>query len=99
MRFLIASLSMLPLAACTIATSDATADALPPVPAECRSEVLAPFTGQPASQELGARMLAASGAKTIRWVPKGGAVTMDFNPYRLTVQLDDSNRVERASCG
>jgi Peptidase inhibitor I78 family len=93
------TLGLLPLAACTIATSDATGDTLPPVPAECRNEVLAQFVGQPASQELGARMLAASGAKTIRWVPNGGVVTMDFSPHRLTVQLDGSNRVERASCG
>ncbi len=44
-------------------------------------------------------MLTASGARTIRWVPKGGVVTMDFNPSRLTVQLDGANRVERANCG
>lgn len=98
MRYLIA-LSLLPLAACTVAQSDATPDTLPPVPAECRNEVLAQFVGQQASQDLGARMLAASGARTIRWVPKGGAVTMDFSPHRLTVQLDGSNRVEHASCG
>ena len=60
----------------------------------CRSEALAQFIGQPASQELGARMLAASGARIIRWVPKGGVVTMDFSPDRLTVQLDGANRVE-----
>lgn len=92
-------LSALPLTACTIATSNQTADALPPVPANCRGETLAQFVGQPASQELGARMLRASGARTIRWVPKGGAVTMDFSPTRLTVQLDSANRVETANCG
>lgn len=92
-------MSLLPLTACTIATSDATGDTLPPIPAQCRSEVLSQFVGQTASQDLGARMLAASGAKTIRWVPKGGMVTMDFNPYRLTVQLDAANRVESANCG
>ena len=96
---LLAMLSLLPLAACTIATSDQTGDGLPPVPANCSNDTLAQFVGQPASQELGERMLRASGARTIRWVPKGGAVTMDFNPTRLTVQLDDSNRVETASCG
>ena len=93
------TLALLPLAACTIATSDATADNMPHVPAACRSEALAQFAGQPASEELGARMLRASGARIIRWVPKGGAVTMDFNPARITVQLDGANRVERASCG
>lgn len=92
-------LTLLPLAACTVATSNQTADALPPVPANCQGEALAQFVGQPASQDLGERMLRASGARTIRWVPKGGAVTMDFNPTRLTVQLDASNRVETANCG
>ena len=91
-------LCSLPLAACTVATSNQTADALPPVPANCSSEALARFVGQPAGDELGSRILRASGARTIRWVPKGGAVTMDFNPTRLTVQLDGANRVESASC-
>lgn len=95
-----AFLFLLPsLAACTVATSHQTADGLPPVPASCNGAVLAQFVGQPASQDLGARMLRASGARILRWVPKGGAVTMDFNPSRLTVQLDGANRVESASCG
>lgn len=91
-------LGLLPLAGCTLAASVQTAG-LPPIPAECRGEALARFIGQAASQELGAEMLRASGARILRWVPKGGVVTMDFNPQRLTVQLDGSNRVERANCG
>jgi hypothetical protein len=98
MRLILAT-ALLPLTACTVAQSHQTGDQLPPVPAECRNEVLAQFNGQAASADLGRRMLAASGARTIRWVPKGGVVTMDFSPHRLTVQLDGSNRVERASCG
>ena len=92
-------LAFMPLAACMVATSDATADSMPAPPANCRGEALSQFTGQPASQDLGQRMLTASGARTIRWVPQGGVVTMDFNPSRLTVQLDGANRVERANCG
>ena len=93
------TLALLPLAACTIATSDATADNPPATPGTCRSEALAQFVGQPASEDLGERMLRASGARTIRWVPKGGVVTMEFSPQRVTVQLDGSNRVESANCG
>jgi len=93
------TLALLPLAACTIATSDATADSPPMGPATCRNEALTQFTGQPASQELGERMLRTSGARTLRWVPKDGVVTMEFSPERVTILLDDSNRVERASCG
>lgn len=99
MRRTIAVLAVLPMAACTIATSDQTAGPGSEPSGTCRSEPLAQFVGQSASQDLGARMLSASGAKTIRWVPKGGVVTMDFSPSRLTVQLDGSNRVESANCG
>jgi hypothetical protein len=97
MRLTIASLALLPLAACQIAQSDATAPG--PPPGICNGDKLGEFAGQPASTELGAKMLKASGARVIRWVPKGGVVTMDFRDDRLTVQLDEANRVERASCG
>ena len=89
-------LAGLPLAACTIAQSEPVSP-LPEGP--CRNEPLGEFVGQPASQQLGAQMMAASGARTIRWVPEGGVITMDFSPARLTVQLDGSNRVETARCG
>ncbi|MCF2514031.1 peptidase inhibitor I78 [Sphingomonas sp. G124] len=92
----IIALAMIPLAACTIAESKPV-DGMPM--AACRQEKLDSFLGQPASQELGARILAASGSRVIRWVPKGGAVTMDFRADRVTVALDEANRVERASCG
>ena len=93
------TLAIAPLAACTIATSDGTADAPPLSAGTCRNDALAQFTGQTASEDLGRQMLRASGARIIRWVPKGGVVTMDFSPERITVQLDGSNRIERASCG
>ena len=91
--------SLLPtliLAACATTPAD-------PVVAEptetCRRDALASFVGQPRSAKLGARMLAASGARTVRWVAKGMMVTMDYRGDRLTVHLDANNRVERANCG
>jgi len=65
----------------------------------CRGQALAQFIGQQATAQLGSDMLRASGARIIRWVPLGGAVTMDFSPARLTVQLDGANRVQSANCG
>lgn len=97
MRLLLASFALLPLTGCTIAQSDATASG--PPPGTCHNQVLGQFTGEQASQELGARILRASGARTIRWVPKGSVVTMEYSAERVTVLLDGSNRVERASCG
>ena len=55
--------------------------------------------GSLASQELGAQLLAETGARTLRWVPPRSAVTMDFRPDRLTVGYDDEMKITRISCG
>ena len=74
-------------------------DQVPPGSVCTQSGALNSFIGQAASTELAARMMAASRARTLRWVPYGGVVTMDFSPTRLTVRLDQQSRVESASCG
>ena len=74
-------------------------DQVPPGSTCTQSGALNTFIGQPASTELGARMMAAARATKLRWVPYGGVVTMDFSPTRLTVRLDQQNRVESANCG
>lgn len=96
MRICFAVLSTLPLAACMVNTTPAPGAGPAHV---CRGDSLASFTGQPATADLGARILAASGARTIRWVPNGSVVTMEFSAERVRVMLDGANRVERASCG
>lgn len=97
MRVAIAALASFPLMACTVTPSGQPGTGEPA--GTCRNEPLAQFIGQPASQELGAKMLATSGAKTIRWVPKGSVITMEFRADRVTVLLDGANRVEAARCG
>ena len=74
-------------------------DQVPPGSVCTATGSLNSFVGQPASAELGARMMAASRARKLRWVPHGGVVTMDFSPTRLTVRLDPQSRVESATCG
>lgn len=92
-----ALLLLLGLSACS--TVPAGSPATDDPPAICRNEGLAAFAGQAATQELGARMMEATGARNLRWVAHGMMVTMDFRGDRLTVYLDAANRVERASCG
>lgn len=65
----------------------------------CDAEALPAFVGQMASAETGARILEASGARTLRWAGPGMAVTMDFRPDRVTVSYDRDMVIERASCG
>ena len=66
---------------------------------ECRNEPLGQFTGQQASQQLGADILRASGAKLLQWINPGQMVTMEFRSDRVRVTLDASGRVESARCG
>jgi len=71
----------------------------PPAGASCRNEALTAFIGRTATADLGAQMLAASGARALRWVAPGMAVTMDYRADRLTVSYDANMVIERASCG
>ncbi|WP_129792900.1 I78 family peptidase inhibitor [Sphingosinicella sp. CPCC 101087] len=65
----------------------------------CSAEGLQDLAGQPATSELGAEALRRSGARTLRWIRPGDAVTMDFRQDRLNVRLDSQNRVEAFDCG
>nr|WP_294846209.1 I78 family peptidase inhibitor [uncultured Sphingomonas sp.] len=93
MRFVLAACLALALAACAATPRAGNIDEM------CRNDMLTQFIGSQASEQLGRDILTASGAKVIRWVPKGSAVTMDFRGDRVTVALDENNKVERASCG
>ncbi|HZV18808.1 MAG TPA: I78 family peptidase inhibitor [Sphingobium sp.] len=94
----IALIAALALPACA-ATADRTA-ATPSDDAKlCKHEGLESFTGQKATAELGATLLARSGARTLRWGPPRSAMTMDFRPDRLTVSYDDAMVVTSVHCG
>ncbi|MGZ5837997.1 MAG: I78 family peptidase inhibitor [Croceibacterium sp.] len=94
-----ASLAALPLAACAAASPPP--DETPPahdIKGTCQREPGQRFVGQKATGELGRAMLAATGATILRWVPPRTAVTMDFNPSRLTVSYDDDFVIKTVSC-
>lgn len=76
----------------------------PPVRGEtpgytCRDDGLSSFVGQAATAEIGAEILRRSGARTLRWIPHGGAITMDLRADRVNVRLDPQNRIESVTCG
>lgn len=90
-------LVMVPLAAC--APGNAERIAIDQVGALCDDRALGSFVGQAPTPETALKLMGFSRSRTLRWVPFGGAVTMDHNPQRLTVQLDRQNRIESARCG
>jgi hypothetical protein len=65
----------------------------------CSAEGLQDLVGQPATSELGAEALRRSGARTLRWIRPGDAVTMDFRQDRVNVRLDAQSRAEAFDCG
>jgi hypothetical protein len=94
------SLAAMALLAGCAATTPPT-DETPPVhdiKGSCQREAGQRFVGRKATGELGRDMLAATGATILRWVPPRTAVTMDFNPSRLTVSYDDDMVITKISC-
>ena len=65
----------------------------------CRNSELDRFVGREATSGLAAELRRASGAKTVRWVRPGMMVTMDYRNDRLTVRVNERNRVVSANCG
>ena len=90
-------LVLFPLAACAPGPSERIS--VDQVAAACDDRALASFVGQTPSKELGTRLMGFSRSRTLRWVPHGGVMTMDYNPQRLTIQLDQQNRIASLKCG
>lgn len=57
------------------------------------------YKGVPASAEVLAEIAAFVGEKNVRTIRPGDAVTMDFRPDRLNVELGAGGRIERLRCG
>jgi hypothetical protein len=96
MRKTIALLAILGAGCTTMAAEDPGSGE---ITGSCRAEGLESFVGQPATAENGSEILNKSGAKKLRWIPYGAAVTMDYSPDRVNVKLDPQNRIEGITCG
>ena len=98
----------LPIAACSAGAPKADAGqpgAADPTPTvvgsagRCDSAALDDLAGKAASEAVVKQAVTASGAKTARVVKPGMAVTMDYREDRLTIEVDENNRIVRANCG
>jgi len=66
---------------------------------ECAAQAARALVGQPFDSALQAEAQRLSGARALRVIRPGQAVTMDFNAYRLNIELDAADRVMRLHCG
>jgi hypothetical protein len=86
------------LAACAATPEPDGAPPVRDIEGSCRAEPGQRFIGSRATAEIGRELMAATGAKVLRWVPPRTAVTMDFNPSRLTVSYDDDMAITTVAC-
>ena len=97
---IVAAPALLALAACQRGRLAET----PPLPAEdaCgASEAVQALNKHPPLRWPTVAAVAAilGGNKTIRVIKRGDAVTMDYRPDRLNLELDDSGGIGRVRCG
>lgn len=77
----------------------ATEIAPPAVPAgTCAQNGPATLVGKTRSEAVAAEALRLSGARTLRWIEPGMAVTMDYREDRLNLYVDAQVKIERTSC-
>ncbi|MEH3039262.1 MAG: I78 family peptidase inhibitor [Sphingomonas paucimobilis] len=92
----------LALGACTTTqqTAGDPAPATPGLPAgACDTTALAALVGKPFTPALETDAKARAKAQTVRAIRPGMAVTMDFRPDRLNIDIDDKNVVTGFRCG
>ncbi|EEW26764.1 I78 family peptidase inhibitor [Rhodobacter ferrooxidans] len=88
-----------PFLAMTVAllTAGCVVEAPPPMPdmsPNCGAADLQGLVGQPASVLQTMRF-----AKPTRIIRPGMAVTMDYSPDRLNIEIDSAERIIRVACG
>jgi len=98
----LSSVTMLALTGCTT-PADVVPEPAPPVHGaavrRCEAGPAQGLVGQRATTELGAEALRLTGARALRWIRPGDAVTMDYREDRLNIHLDGQGRVRSLDCG
>lgn len=83
-----------------VAASDQPATASEQAFAEdCGLEKAIAFVGRTDNAALRKAVTHAVGARPIRWIRPGDAVTQDYGPNRLNVMLDENGRIASVRCG
>ncbi len=89
----------LPIAIIIFGARLASANAHPfPAGQDCGATRVKSFVAKLATPAAIARIKLRSGAAAMRVIKPGMAVTMDFSPTRLNVELDERGRVKALRC-
>ena len=95
-RILAALPAVLWLAACAGQPTDPAA---PPIAGACNAEAAQAWIGKPATEANVQAAFKATGAKILRSLKPGDAMTMDYRTDRVNVVQDANGAIEKISCG
>ena len=84
------------LAACAGQPTDPAA---PPIAGACNAEAAQAWIGKPATEANVQAAFKATGAKSLRSLKPGDAMTMDYRTDRVNVVQDANGAIEKISCG
>jgi len=87
---------LVPFALCACSAVPASPVA---APQSCDAQAVQSLIGKLFAAELQAHAQQLSGARSVRVIRPGQAVTMDYSGSRLNIELDASGRVVRVHCG
>lgn len=65
----------------------------------CGAALVQGYVGLRANEVTRQQVAERSGARTVRWIEPGMAVTMDFRADRLNGEVDADNVIETLRCG
>ena len=65
----------------------------------CDAEAVQHFVDQRITTEMAEKAREEAGAKYLRVTQPNQPVTMDYNPQRLNIDIDDADSIIRLSCG
>ncbi|HBO3685797.1 TPA: hypothetical protein L4T35_005819 [Pseudomonas aeruginosa] len=83
-----------------VATGSASAPAATPAAdGRCDASAVQAYVGKQASAAIVEEARRAAGAEVARALRPHDAVTMDYNPRRLNIDVDDTLVIKRLSCG
>ncbi|EIU1682576.1 hypothetical protein L4H34_004204 [Pseudomonas aeruginosa] len=84
----------------SVATGSASAPAATPAAdGRCDANAVQAYVGKQASAAIVEEARRAAGAEVARALRPHDAVTMDYNPRRLNIDVDDKLVIKRLSCG
>lgn len=66
---------------------------------KCNAAATSQYIGQLGTSVTGAAIMRATNAAVIRWAPPNTMLTMDYREDRVTVWVDEAQKITKIRCG